>query len=373
MSHSLRSDDDLTRAAFLCRTAATASSPIHPPRLYSRPVSPSPSMADESDPSLRSTSRRKTTSLRGEESCPLSRAKLERVLRNGRVVEGRSRSREPRRRDSDSSSAGWPWSDIHSGTATKRPKSSTSSESSHCPKEYFHQHTSSPCHTTLARSRSKTDSALPQHHHRTTTYSPSMLPKSLPSSRAHPTPKRNDSSGSGTTAFTPPLTADASPLFNNNHQHEHQLPCVDPDDMRLLTPPPTPPLLASPYMHSHKRREIDVGSVERLDLTLATVRTTPASTRTRTNTFNARKASETCRRMEGYVSFAAVEGLGMPPNGVDDDENDGCGDDARADDLKRGSNIIGTWARKLFVGIATNHPSVAAAPTNSNPTTTSVA
>lgn len=124
MSHSLRSDDDLTRAAFLCRTAATASSPIHPPRLYSRPVSPSSSMADESDPSLRSTSRRKTTSLRGEESCPLSRAKLERVLRNGRVVEGRSRSREPRRRDSDSSSAGWPWSDIHSGVRQRQAFSS---------------------------------------------------------------------------------------------------------------------------------------------------------------------------------------------------------------------------------------------------------
>lgn len=34
--------------------------------------------------------------------------------------------------------------------------------------------------------------------------------------------------------------------------------------------------------------------------------------------FNARKASEHCRAMEGYVSFAAVEGLGSPPDGVDE-------------------------------------------------------
>lgn len=140
---------------------------------------------------------------------------------------------------------------------------------------------------------------------------------------------------------------------------------MDPDDVRLLTPPPTPPLLSSPYMHPHKRRGIEIGSVERLDLNIA------AAAAAVTNTFNARKASETCRRMEGYVSFAAVEGLGMPPNGVDDDEND-ClnGDDARADDLKRGRNIIGTWARKLFVGMGTNNP---VAHGNSNPTTTSVA
>jgi hypothetical protein len=105
-------DDDLSRAAFLYRTAATASSPIHPPRSYSRPISPSPSQHDEPDP--RTMPRRKTSSLTGEESCPLSRARLERVLRNGRVVEGRSRSREPSRRDSDSSTPGWPWSDNHS-------------------------------------------------------------------------------------------------------------------------------------------------------------------------------------------------------------------------------------------------------------------
>jgi hypothetical protein len=168
------------------------------------------------------------------------------------------------------------------------------------------------------------------------------------------------------TVFTPPLTADDSPVLNHNRQQQRQELYVDPDDMRLLTPPPTPPLLSSPYVHSHKRREIDAGSVERLDLGITSAATaTPAA-----NTFNARKASETCRRMQGYVSFAAIEGLGMPPNGVDDDENDFSGDDAGADDLKRGRNIIGTWARKLFIGMAPNNPVTHG---NSNPTMTSVA
>lgn len=38
--------------------------------------------------------------------------------------------------------------------------------------------------------------------------------------------------------------------------------------------------------------------------------------------FNARKASAHCRAMEGYVSFAAVEGLGSPPDGLDGDEDE---------------------------------------------------
>ncbi|KAF8655617.1 hypothetical protein AX16_002999 [Volvariella volvacea WC 439] len=43
-------------------------------------------------------------------------------------------------------------------------------------------------------------------------------------------------------------------------------------------------------------------------------------------TFNARKASEACKAMEGYVSFASIEGLGEPPedpNSPTDDEREG--------------------------------------------------
>jgi hypothetical protein len=98
----------------------------------------------------------------------------------------------------------------------------------------------------------------------------------------------------------------------------------------------------SPYMY---RRDID-GSVEQLALPL------PVS-------FNARKASERCRMMEGYVSFAQVEGLGTPPDGVDDEDDHNKnnremdGEEGKRDsEGKRGRGLIGTWARKLFVGVA---------------------
>jgi hypothetical protein len=43
-------------------------------------------------------------------------------------------------------------------------------------------------------------------------------------------------------------------------------------------------------------------------------------------TFNARKASAQCRRLEGYVSFAAVEGLGEPPSPGPGQEGEGEGE-----------------------------------------------
>lgn len=44
--------------------------------------------------------------------------------------------------------------------------------------------------------------------------------------------------------------------------------------------------------------------------------------------FNARTASVLCRQIQGYVSFANVEGLGEPPVGIDEDvEEDGKGAD----------------------------------------------
>lgn len=154
-----------------------------------------------------------------------------------------------------------------------------------------------------------------------------------------------------------------------HQQHQHQ-PHNDPDDMRLLTPPPTPPLMGtttpagsvkrpgvamyrsrtrdsndfggimpSPNMYPYKRQEVE-GSVEKLDLSL------PPHTPNTMSTFNARKASETCRMMEGYVSFANVEGLGTPPDGVDDEDKD----EEKDRDDKRGRSLS-AWARRLFVGI----------------------
>ena len=45
--------------------------------------------------------------------------------------------------------------------------------------------------------------------------------------------------------------------------------------------------------------------------------------------FNARKASTQCRAIEGYVSFASVEGLGEPPLVRDEFDENGFGDDVR--------------------------------------------
>lgn len=78
--------------------------------------------------------------------------------------------------------------------------------------------------------------------------------------------------------------------------------------------------------------------------------------------------------MEGYVSFAAVEGLGLPPDGVDDDEKDGDDEKNARDEWKRGKGIIGTWARKLFVGIGSSSTNGGGGNggANPNPTTTTV-
>jgi len=72
--------------------------------------------------------------------------------------------------------------------------------------------------------------------------------------------------------------------------------------------------------------------------------------------FNVRKASERCRKIEGYVSFAQIEGLGLPPSGVDDDDDDDVNDRQGREEgeEKRGRMMkIGTWARKWFAGVQT--------------------
>jgi hypothetical protein len=100
--------------------------------------------------------------------------------------------------------------------------------------------------------------------------------------------------------------------------------------------------------------------VQSLDLSSTQSSSSTSSSSHYVRTFNARKASERCRMMEGYVSFAAVEGLGTPPDGVDDAATaatadlDGDGNSVEKrnrDEEKRGRGLIGTWARRLFVGV----------------------
>ncbi|KAF7315823.1 hypothetical protein MIND_00098400 [Mycena indigotica] len=94
----------------------------------------------------------------------------------------------------------------------------------------------------------------------------------------------------------------------------------------LLTPPSTPPSEDSASMLSLRHSHDDLCAPQ-----MATA------------TFNARKASAQCRQLEGYVSFAAVEGLGEPPSPTRDDDADAA---ERRRSGKRGSlgaGIVGLW------------------------------
>ncbi|KAJ7244959.1 hypothetical protein C8J57DRAFT_1680452 [Mycena rebaudengoi] len=97
---------------------------------------------------------------------------------------------------------------------------------------------------------------------------------------------------------------------------------------KLLTPPATPPrdgegvvgVVHDGYTDEHEQHQADD---EHADDEQHPPRPL----------FNARKASAQCRRLEGYVSFAAVEGLGEPPSpapssastSTSDEEEDGKG------------------------------------------------
>ncbi|PPQ87197.1 hypothetical protein CVT26_012562, partial [Gymnopilus dilepis] len=70
--------------------------------------------------------------------------------------------------------------------------------------------------------------------------------------------------------------------------------------------------------------------------------------------FNARKASVQCRAMQGYVSFASVEGLGEPPRGLNGEDAEGEEGDDNGEGEKRGrEKERGVWSglRKLL-GVA---------------------
>lgn len=68
--------------------------------------------------------------------------------------------------------------------------------------------------------------------------------------------------------------------------------------------------------------------------------------------FNARKASAQCRAMQGYISFANVEGLGMPPD--DSFDNPADGDRRRRGEHERGRSMfswgVGGFRKLLGVG-----------------------
>ncbi|KAK0505369.1 hypothetical protein EDD18DRAFT_1098736 [Armillaria luteobubalina] len=88
---------------------------------------------------------------------------------------------------------------------------------------------------------------------------------------------------------------------------------LHPKGNLLLTPPPTPPRSGTPT----PRRTMSVRSTPTKHAYLPPRHPPDAGAPTHTHTqqqkFNARTASLQCRLIDGYVSFAAVEGLGAPP------------------------------------------------------------
>ncbi|KAK7446286.1 hypothetical protein VKT23_014492 [Stygiomarasmius scandens] len=72
--------------------------------------------------------------------------------------------------------------------------------------------------------------------------------------------------------------------------------------------------------------------------------TSPSSINSQSN-FNARTASIQCRRMEGYVSFSSVEGLGEPPSSAHpslaSDRGSMFGDEEDDGDKKEGKRFLG--------------------------------
>ncbi|KAF8907962.1 hypothetical protein CPB84DRAFT_1843795 [Gymnopilus junonius] len=69
--------------------------------------------------------------------------------------------------------------------------------------------------------------------------------------------------------------------------------------------------------------------------------------------FNARKASVQCRAMQGYVSFASVEGLGVPPAALGGDDALEGGEVVDGDGKKKEKGVLGVlggWRKLLGVG-----------------------
>ncbi|KAJ7159057.1 hypothetical protein C8R43DRAFT_358461 [Mycena crocata] len=159
---------------------------------------------------------------------------------------------------------------------------------------------------------------------------------------AHPTYTQTATPGS-----TPPLSADL--VDDDAESDEDDEGSRDRHTRRgggkLLTPPATPPrhslvVVAGedssssfdghPHdLHSHPHAHAQHHDEPR-----------PA--------FNARKASAQCRQLEGYVSFAAVEGLGEPPSpspsgaSWDEDSEEGAGK-RREGRGSIGAGIVGLW------------------------------
>jgi len=133
-------------------------------------------------------------------------------------------------------------------------------------------------------------------------------------------PWRERSSSKRSRTHPPPetpsrRTSTEPPYASSSYMTTPPLDQPTPDGSeRDETPPPTPPFgyAPSPYKASFGPLQVPHQSHRRT-----------IEDEVYASSFNVRQASATCRRMEGYVSFASIEGLGAPPQlDMDDDEEE---------------------------------------------------
>ncbi|PCH35957.1 hypothetical protein WOLCODRAFT_166567 [Wolfiporia cocos MD-104 SS10] len=268
-----------TRSA--TQDAGTARTYADPGAVYGTPSSPAPvrnrlhrsatTASTTGRPSARSSARSKRASIDGERpACPphdaVLRSKLEGVLRQAKAQERREKSSERRYRERENREPG-----TSSGSGSGN--SMASSRNMSAEGDLFFAATGESSVTSLSSVDSK------------------PVTMTVPT-----TTTRNRSSFSSTRHVPPSLTfssrsppATTTPLRSPTNK---QLPLGSPSSSHAglspLTPPPTPP------------------------------------------PFNARTAAEICRAMDGYVSFANIEGLGMPAGADIDEEDDSEAEDAKA-------------------------------------------
>ncbi|KAF9483102.1 hypothetical protein BDN70DRAFT_350261 [Pholiota conissans] len=386
------------------------------------------------------------------------RARLERVLSAGRVVEHGEKEKQRRRAGQRSMSrgnevrdeeGGWPWHERgereFSGSVTSSPlysapsnNSGSSSNQSQQQLEYAMSLSSRVPSTVRAmshsRSRSKTDPIPPPGSSSLGQGSPAPSPRR---SSTAPTPSRIPRRKQSVPPSLIPRTGTTPPLVQGEDAEGED---VEDGEMRLLTPPPTPPFTArmfsipatprqmtgadgycpSPYKaafspmkplptrtsskaglqfgnprrprnapierpqssgsdqeHEHESSSSSSSHNSQASYPASNSSSTYAH-RLRSRSadiqgdigdalhspiarhrehlpqFNARKASARCRAIEGYVSFASVEGLGEPP------ADPMSPDDADMEHERGRTGVLGVawggWKRLLNVAGLEGHP-----------------
>jgi hypothetical protein len=242
------------------------------------------------------------------------RARLERVLRCAANAENRAPSKSSKRssasEEDGENDASWLWRDVFA------PHSASHHPSNH--------RTTAAATTPPMPGRSQTDpckASEPDMSIMWTAETPLSAPLT-PSTTRRSTSRSHHSYGKSRTRPSSSSHSDRDDRDDHFHldlkqQHE------------FLTPPPTPPLGS------------DTNSPPPSPPLQASGPPTPS------HLFNARTASVQCRQMEGYVSFAAIEGLGEPPgcNGIEDEGED---ETAAANARKEGKGRLGIGLGKIW-------------------------